>query len=217
MLPRVAVSRCALMHDADAGLHRESPCSCAPPPRTDHAGHASGTAVRRAPCAGTGALTRPPCGSGAGPDHAQTSSTAASYRNFGHGICRPGGEFCNVQGAALSQQRGGRALWRSRRRLGQPTLRRRPSAMATRPHSWCAPSAPRLHSSTRAPYALAHKLTALSAESAGLIGTDALTVFTPLGDVAACSKGRLSKSAFIRSAVTALSCALCQGNRRVHK
>jgi len=56
----------------------------------------------------------------------------------------------------------------------------------------------------------------LSAESGGRIDHEAMAFLKSLGDVAASSNGRLSKSAFIRSALMELSCALCRGNGRVY-
>jgi len=56
----------------------------------------------------------------------------------------------------------------------------------------------------------------LAMESYGRLGKTALAFLSDLGTAAASRNGRLSKSAFVASALKRLSCALCKGNGRMY-
>ena len=60
------------------------------------------------------------------------------------------------------------------------------------------------------------QLVPFAVETGGRLGADVLRFRSELGDVAAASNARLSKTALVRRAAAELACALCRGNAGVY-
>ena len=183
-------------------------------------------------------------GDGAAPDHAQTCSATAGCRDLRHNIWVAAWRRV-LQRAGCASCREPRYREIAAAGRSATAGYRRGDILAIMPdgrlvaldgvvtHAW-APSnvdqachinghaAARKTNAKRAAFASlregagGYDFVPLAAESGGRIDAEALTFLKSLGDVATLSNGRLSKSAFIRSALAELSCALCRGNGRTY-